>query len=145
MDEKYKLLRNFDENLNIFDENSIENFQFLINFGIFVTKNGAFANNTIFLQQFFCFGGKFPPFPLATPLLKTILKLVCYSQVWNKSERNKISNKNKSYWKIMTGHLKRGLIDCQQPSETPQYLEKSSWPQSLKNWNLFLWTFENNL
>ena len=45
----------------------ILNFYFI--FRKFVTKNRAFGNNTIFLQQFFRFRrGGFPPFPLATPL-----------------------------------------------------------------------------
>ena len=38
----------------------------------FVTKNGAFGNNTIFLQHFFRFGGGISPFPLATPLNLTV-------------------------------------------------------------------------
>ena len=37
-------------------------------FGKFVTKNIAFGNNIIFLQQFFPFRGIFLPFPLAMPL-----------------------------------------------------------------------------
>ena len=50
------------EILKVFDENSIENlnFYFIFNF-IFqkrVTKNRAFGNNTIFLQQFFRFLGR---------------------------------------------------------------------------------------
>ena len=72
MDEKRKLLGNFENIVKVFDENSIEKLNFLIFiyfcFGKFVTKNRAFGNNIIFLQQFFRFrgGGNFPPFPLAT-------------------------------------------------------------------------------
>ena len=72
MDEKSKLLGNFEKILNFFDENSIEklNFYFLFLFNFifrkFVTKNRAFENNTIFLQQFFSISGGgersvFPP------------------------------------------------------------------------------------
>ena len=75
LDEKRKLLRNFEKILKVFDENSIEKlhfyFIFILNFILnfifrkFVTKNRAFGNNTSFLQQFFRFrgGGEFPPFP----------------------------------------------------------------------------------
>ena len=71
MDDKRKLLGNFEKLLKIFDENSIEklnfNFNFIFNF-IFRksdTKNRAFRNNTILLQQFFRFPGvgEFPPSP----------------------------------------------------------------------------------
>ena len=56
---KHKLLGNFEK--KIFDENSIEKLNFIMIFGIFVTKNRAFGNNTIFLQQFFRLrGGGFP-------------------------------------------------------------------------------------
>ena len=80
LDEKRKLLGNFEKFLKIFDENSIEklNFYFIFIFYFifyffrkFVTKNRAFGNNTIFLQQFFRFrggGGISPLPPLATPL-----------------------------------------------------------------------------
>ena len=68
LDEKCKLLGNFEKILKIFDENSIEKLNYFY-FGKFVTKNSAFGNNTIFLQHFFGFGGGgFPPFPLATSL-----------------------------------------------------------------------------
>ena len=78
LDEKPKLLGNFEKILKFFDENSIEKLNFLFfNFYFFrkfVTKNRAFGNNTIFLQQFFRFrGGDFPPFPLATPLSTSYL------------------------------------------------------------------------
>ena len=71
LDEKHKLLGNFEKVLKFFDENSLEKlnflfiyFYFLFFFRKFVTKNRAFRNNTIFLQQFFRFrGGGFPPFP----------------------------------------------------------------------------------
>ena len=78
LDEKHKLLGNFEKILKFFDKISLEKLNFFI-FIIFilyffpkvVTKNRAFGNNTIFLQQFFRFraGGDFPPFPLATPLI----------------------------------------------------------------------------
>ena len=59
------------ESLKIFDLNSIEKLHFYFIFKFifrkFVTKNRAFGNNTIFLQQFFWFRA-FPP-PLATPLV----------------------------------------------------------------------------
>ena len=38
-------------------------FLFYFYFGKFVTKNRAFGNNTIFLQQFFRFRGKISPIP----------------------------------------------------------------------------------
>ena len=59
LDEKHKLLGNFEKILKIFDENSIEKLNFYFYLGKFVTKNRAFGNNTIFLQRFFGFG--FPP------------------------------------------------------------------------------------
>ena len=63
LDEKHILLGNFENIFKNFDENSIENLNFY--FGKFVTKNWAFWNNTIFIQQFFSVsgGGGFP-FPL---------------------------------------------------------------------------------
>ena len=48
------------EILNILDENSIDKLNFIIIFRKIVTKNRAFGNNTIFLQQFFRLGGGFP-------------------------------------------------------------------------------------
>ena len=65
------------EILKIFDENSIEklNFYFIFNFIFqkFVTKNRAFGNNTIFLQQFFRFrGGGVSPLPPAYALANPI-------------------------------------------------------------------------
>ena len=68
LDEKHKLLGNFEKILKVFDENSLEKLNFLFLFFIFfrkfVTQNRAFGNNTIFLQQFFRFrGGEFPPLP----------------------------------------------------------------------------------
>ena len=77
LDQKRKLLGNFEKILKIFDENSIEKlnfyfiFIFILNFILnfifrqFVTQNRAFGNNTSFLQQFFRFGGRgnFTPFP----------------------------------------------------------------------------------
>ena len=68
---KNTLLGNFEKVLKIFDEVSIEklNFYFIFIFNFIfrkcVTKNRAFGNNTIFLQQFFRFRGggisRFPP------------------------------------------------------------------------------------
>ena len=49
---KNTLLGNFEKILKIFDENSIENFNFIMIFGKFVAKNRAFGNNTIFLSNF---------------------------------------------------------------------------------------------
>ena len=61
-DEKRKALGNFEKIVKIFDENAIEKLNFFIFIRKFVTKNRAFGNNTIFLQQFFRFrgGGNFP-------------------------------------------------------------------------------------
>ena len=55
MNEKRKL-GNFEKTLEIFDENSIEKLNLFI-FRKFFSKNRAFGNNTIFLQQFFRFRG----------------------------------------------------------------------------------------
>ena len=67
LDEKRKLLGNFEKLLKIFDANSIENlnFYFIYNFIFrkFVIKNRAFGNNSIFLQQFFSVPGGDFPFP----------------------------------------------------------------------------------
>ena len=72
LDEKHRLLRNFEQIVKFIDENSIEKLNFLFFFIFifyffrkFVTKNRALGNNTIFLQQFFRFrgGGDFPPSP----------------------------------------------------------------------------------
>ena len=61
MDEKHKVLGNFEKILKIFDENSIEKLDFIRIFGKFVTEK-SFGNDTIFLQQFFRLrgGGDFP-------------------------------------------------------------------------------------
>ena len=73
MDEKRKLLGNFE---NILNENSVENLNFYFIFRKFVTKNRAFRNNTIFSNNFFGFGGGgFPPFPLASPLIQCVSRL----------------------------------------------------------------------
>ena len=74
MDQKRKLLGNFEKIFTFFDENSIEkwNFFIFIFIGKFVTKNRAFGNSNSFLQQFFRFffgGGGFPPFPPAYALV----------------------------------------------------------------------------
>ena len=77
LDEKHKLLGNFEKILKFFDKNALEKLNFVFFyfyfFRKFVTKNRAFGNNTIFLQQFFRFrgGGEFPPFP---PWLRHCLK-----------------------------------------------------------------------
>ena len=67
MDEKRKLLGNFEKILKIFDENSIEKIEFLFYFYFifrnFVTKNRTFGYNTNFLQQFFRFRGGISPLP----------------------------------------------------------------------------------
>ena len=66
---KPRIVEKFSENFESFDENKQTNFEFLINFVIFLTKNRAFGNNIIFLQQFLSVSVGFPPFPpLATPL-----------------------------------------------------------------------------
>ena len=48
-------------------------FLFYFYFWKFVTKNRAFGNNTIFLQQFFRFLGDFPLSPLLRPSLTVFL------------------------------------------------------------------------
>ena len=65
LDEKRKLLGNCKNILKVLDHNSLEklNFYLIFYFGKFLTKNRAFGNNTIFLQQFFGFGGFPRPFP----------------------------------------------------------------------------------
>ena len=68
--------------------------EFLIIFGNFVAKNGAFGKNTIFLQHFFGFfgGGDSPPFPLATPLYSPEARLK-YRKIW-KCEKMEINYRN---------------------------------------------------
>ena len=68
MDEKHKLLENFEKIWKIFDENSIEKLNFYLFLGKFVAKNRNFGNNIIFLQQFFPVrgGGSNPPPAYAT-------------------------------------------------------------------------------
>ena len=68
MDEKHKLLGNFEKILKFFDENSIEklNFVFLF-FRQFVTKNRAFEIRPFFYNIFSVWGVS-PLSPLATPL-----------------------------------------------------------------------------
>ena len=62
---KYKVLRNFEKILEIFDENSIEKLNFYIFWGKIVPKNRAFGKNIIFLQHFRVRGGGVePPYPL---------------------------------------------------------------------------------
>ena len=70
--QKHKLLWNFEK---IFDENSIEKLHFLIIFGKLVTKNRAFGNNPIFLQEFFRIRGggeNLPHFPPLNPPMHAI-------------------------------------------------------------------------
>ena len=67
--------------MKIFDENTIEKWNFLfcliLFFRKFVTKNRAFGNNTIFLQQFFMFrGGDFPLPPGCNPLGKVEVSVI---------------------------------------------------------------------
>ena len=53
-------------------------------FGKYVTKNRAFGNNTIYLQQFFGFGGGVSPLnpPVICRIVKVdgLLKLICLFQ-----------------------------------------------------------------
>ena len=76
MDEKHKLLRKFEKIVEIFDENSIEKWNFYLFFGKVVAKNRAFGNNIILLQQFFPVRGgggsnlPKPPPPLRRPLIR---------------------------------------------------------------------------
>ena len=93
MEETRKLLGNFEKILKNFDENSIEklylylyfyfvfifNFIFHFIFRKFVTKNRAFANNTIFLQQFFRFRGDFPLSPWLHPCQKEYMVECMYT------------------------------------------------------------------
>ena len=84
LDEKQKLFGNFEKILKFFDEISIEKLNFFcifIFFRKFVTKNRAFGNNTIFIQQFFRFRGvgNFPPF---RPWLRPFCELFFSFQFW---------------------------------------------------------------
>ena len=73
---KTEIVGKFWENFEIFWWKFYRKIEFIIIIFIFyffrkfVTKNRAFGNNTIFLQQFFSVSGRgeFPPSPLATPL-----------------------------------------------------------------------------
>ena len=74
LDEKPKLLGNFEKILKIFDANSIEKFNFYFNFIFnfifrkFVTKIEPSEITPFFYNNFFGWG--VPPFPpLATPLV----------------------------------------------------------------------------
>ena len=57
LDEKHKLLGNFEKILKFFDENSIEMLNFYLFLGKDVAKNIAFGNNIIFLHFFLFEGG----------------------------------------------------------------------------------------
>ena len=50
------MLEIFQKDLKVFDENSLENLNFLIIFGKIVTTNRAFGNKIIFQKQFFGLG-----------------------------------------------------------------------------------------
>ena len=79
---------NFDKLLKVFDENSIENFNFIIIIGNIATKNRSFANN-IFLLQFFPFrGGAFHVFPPSWHLWdlrkfpeRDTIKVICCKEI----------------------------------------------------------------
>ena len=60
---KNNLLGNVEKIMQIFDENSIEKLNFIMISRKFVTKNRAFGNNPIFLQQFFRLREDFHPSP----------------------------------------------------------------------------------
>ena len=71
MDEKPKLLGNFEKILKFFDENSIEklNFLFFIFFENLLLKIELSEITPFFYDNFFSVSaGGFPPFPLATAL-----------------------------------------------------------------------------
>ena len=71
MDEKRKLLGNFEKILKIFDENSIEklNFYFILFFENLLLKIEPSEITPVFYNIFSVSGGGgFPPSPLATPL-----------------------------------------------------------------------------
>ena len=67
LDEKRKLLRNFEKILKILEENSIEKMIFSIISGKVVAKYRALENNTRFLQQFFPISGGGGTFPCSPP------------------------------------------------------------------------------
>ena len=84
LDEQRKVLGNSEKTMKISDETSIEKFNFLFLFFYFfrkfVTKNRAFGNNTIFLQQFFRFRGEGKIFPLS-PWLRPCVHLLMIREV----------------------------------------------------------------
>ena len=72
---KNKLLGNFEKISKVFDENSIEKLNFIMIFEKFATKNRAFGNNTIFLQQFFRLRGGDSPLHPNPPMYIHILDI----------------------------------------------------------------------
>ena len=68
LDEKCKLLGNFEKTLKIFDENSIEKLNFYFIF-IIIFKMEPCEITPFFYNNFFCFGG-ISPFPRLLPCVK---------------------------------------------------------------------------
>ena len=62
MDERHKLLENFEKSLKFFDDNSIEKMNFLLFLENLLLKR-AFGNNTIFTAIFSVSGVGISPFP----------------------------------------------------------------------------------
>ena len=75
MEEKHKLLGNFEKILKFFDENSIEKLNFLLFLFYYFFKNSLLKIELseitpFFYNIFFCFGGReFAPSPIALPLV----------------------------------------------------------------------------
>ena len=64
LDEKHKLLGNFEKILKFFDENSLEKLNFLYFFENLLLKIELSEITTFFYNNFFGFGGRdFPPSP----------------------------------------------------------------------------------
>ena len=93
MDEKYKLLGNFEKILKFFDKNSLENFTFYLFLEKLLLKI-AFENNIIFLQHFFNFGGG--TFPVPPPSWRRLWQGMtkdnfqqwkCVTLIWLKRQR----------------------------------------------------------
>ena len=80
LDEKHKLLANFEKILKFFDENSLEKLNFLFFIFIFfenwLLKIELSEIPPFFYNNFFRFRGRgdFPPFPLATTLHSRLLQ-----------------------------------------------------------------------